>query len=95
MKYQNYFGKTETWEREREIERKHKLDTKLVFDRIQNQRKRNSVDWVVLEKYYCIPESFNMNISHHFLPICITIFVNSKNKSTNFKGDFVLKNQYV
>ena len=38
----------------------------------------------------CIPESFNMNISHHFLDHTIT-FVNSQLK--NSKDDFVLKNR--
>ena len=38
----------------------------------------------------CIPESFNMNISHQLIDFEIT-FVNSQLEFTNSKGDFVLK----
>ena len=38
----------------------------------------------------CIPESFNMNISHQLLDFEITL-VNSQLEKTNSKGDFVLK----
>ena len=42
---------------------------------------------------FCIPESFNMNISHNFFYYKIT-FVNSKHGHTNSKVDFVLKNRF-
>ena len=42
-------------------------------------------------KYFCIPESFNTNISSHLFDYTIT-FVNSQHYNTNSTGDFVLKN---
>ena len=43
-------------------------------------------------KTLCISESFYTNISHQHFDFKIT-FMNSKQKNTNSKGDFVLKNQ--
>ena len=42
---------------------------------------------------FCIPESFNTNISNQLLEYIIT-FVNSQHNNTNSKGDFVLKNRF-
>ena len=44
-------------------------------------------------KYFCIPESFNINISQQFFDYKIT-FVNSYHKNINQEGDFVLKKQF-
>ena len=42
------------------------------------------------EKFLCIPESFNTNISHQLFDYKLT-FENSQRENTNSKGDFVLK----
>ena len=39
---------------------------------------------------FCIPESFNTNISHQIFDYTIT-FLNKQHLNTNSKGDFVLK----
>ena len=39
---------------------------------------------------YCIPERFNINISHQLLDYKI-VFVNSQNENTNSKGDLYSK----
>ena len=44
----------------------------------------------MLDKDIFIPESYNTNISHQLLDYTIT-FVNSQQKNTNSKGEFVLK----
>ena len=44
-------------------------------------------------KTFCIPESFNTNISHQLFDYTIT-FVNTQHYNTNSKGDFVLKNRF-
>ena len=43
--------------------------------------------------YFCLPESFNKNISHQLFDYTIT-FVNSQHLNTSSKGDFVLKNMF-
>ena len=40
--------------------------------------------------YFCVPESFNTNISQKLFDY----FVNSQHENTNSKGNFVLKNQF-
>ena len=45
----------------------------------------------MMYKTLCTPESFYMNISHQPFDFKIT-FMNSKQKNTNLKGDYVLKN---
>ena len=40
-----------------------------------------------IQKYLCIPESFNTNISHQLFVNKIT-FVNSQSENTNLKADF-------
>ena len=47
----------------------------------------------IRRKNFCMPESFNMNISHQLFDKTIT-FVNSQHKNTNSKGDFLLKNRF-
>ena len=42
---------------------------------------------------FCIPGSFNTNISHQFFEYTIT-FVNSQHYNINSKGDFVLKTRF-
>ena len=44
-------------------------------------------------KLFCIPDTFNTNISRQLFEYII-IFVNSQLENTNLKGDFVLKNQF-
>ena len=41
--------------------------------------------------FFCIPESFNTNISHQLFDYKITL-LNSQHENMNSKGDFVLKN---
>ena len=48
---------------------------------IQKMLDKNTID---------LPESFNTNISHQLFDYTI-IFLNSQNKNTNSKGDFVHK----
>ena len=43
--------------------------------------------------WFCLPESFNMNISHQLLDYKIA-FVNSQHEYTNSKGEFVLENRF-
>ena len=45
------------------------------------------------QKRFCIPESFNTNISHQLFGYTVT-FVNQQHQDTNSKGDFVLKNRF-
>ena len=41
----------------------------------------------------CLPESFDMDISHQ-LSNCKITFVDSQHENTNSKGDFMLKTQF-
>ena len=43
--------------------------------------------------FYCLPESFNTNISHKLFNYIMT-FVNSQREKTNSKGDFIHKNRF-
>ena len=43
--------------------------------------------------YFCIPESFNTNISQQLFDHKIT-FINSQDEHTDSKGDFVLKPRF-
>jgi hypothetical protein len=62
------------------------LDAKIyIIIHLSNQKTGH---WKNNQKLFCIPESFNTNISHQLFDYTIT-FVN-----TNSNGDFVLKNQF-
>jgi hypothetical protein len=47
-----------------------------------------NINSVLYNNVFCIPETFNTNISHQLLDYTIN-FVNSQHKNTNSKGDFV------
>ena len=44
-------------------------------------------------KYICLPENFNTNISHQFFDYIMT-FMNSQHQNKNSKGDFVLNDPF-
>ena len=47
----------------------------------------------ILPINFCIPESFNTNISHHLFDYNYPVSVNSQHQNTNSKGDIGLKNR--
>ena len=49
--------------------------------------------YVNVENMFCMPESFNTNISHQLFYYIIT-FENPQHLNTNSKGDFVLKTSF-